>query len=276
MLRFNLKDKLKKINRQNIKKHRRLFIFLAILLGLLLLAGIPFYLTSLPSYYKRYTDIVPYYRTWQTSTHAEVNCIQCHVKPTRNQLVVFRTRMIGEFYLGFIINSKNSRILNKPANIACLECHSGSRTASPSGDLLIPHKAHIDVLKMNCNDCHSWVVHMKNPEGNHRPRMVACLECHDGERATNKCEDCHKRKSFPVSHKAKDWLVIHSEKSKEIDCKECHGWVPDYCKDCHQRKPVSHAGRWRTFHKLKVAENRNCEVCHQDSFCVKCHGEVPL
>lgn len=273
--RFSLKDKLKRINRENIKKHRRLLIFFAIVLLLSLLICIPLYLTSLPSYYVGYKNIKSYYKTWRVSTHAEVGCTQCHVKPVNREIAIFRAKMVGEFYLRFILNSNKPRIFNKPVNTSCLECHSGTRTASPSGDLLIPHRAHVDILKMDCIDCHSWVVHRKNPEGNHRPRMITCLSCHNGKRASNKCEDCHKKKSFPVSHRAQDWLIIHNEKTEEVDCKQCHGWIPDYCQDCHQKKPVSHAGRWRTFHRLKVAKHRNCETCHKDPFCIRCHGEVP-
>lgn len=273
--RFTLRDKLKRINRERLREHRRLLIPLALILLLLLLIGAPLYITSLPSYYSNYKSIKPYYQTWRISTHAEVSCIRCHVSPEKRGATAFTARTIGEFYLRFILGPGKPPIANKPVNAACLQCHSGSRTASPSGDLLIPHRAHVDILKMDCIDCHGWVVHRKNPEGNHRPRMITCLKCHDGKRASNKCDDCHKKKSFPVSHRAQDWLVIHSEKTKKIDCKQCHGWVPNYCQSCHRSKPVSHAGRWRTFHRLRVEKHRNCEACHQAPFCVKCHGEVP-
>lgn len=273
--RFSLRDKLKKFNRENLKKHRRLLILLMVVLILSLLIGLPLYYTSLPGYYARYKATQPYFKSWSVSTHAEISCLRCHLKPKSREGSLFRVKMVGRFYLGPMLNSKETPGLSKPANAACLQCHSGTRTASPSGDLRIPHRAHVDVLKMDCIDCHSWVVHRKNPEGNHRPRMVTCLKCHDGKRASNKCDDCHKKKSFPVSHRAPDWLTIHGEKAKQIDCKSCHGWVQDYCRSCHQSRPVSHAGRWRTFHRLRVAKHRNCAACHQDSFCIRCHGETP-
>jgi hypothetical protein len=128
---------------------------------------------------------------------------------------------------------------------------------------------------MKCVTCHNYVVHKKNPEGKHSPRMADCFRCHNGKKATDECNACHKKKSLPKNHRAAEWLVVHSEKKKEIDCAKCHGWVKDYCKDCHKRRPAAHAGQWRKLHAVKAAVNRNCSTCHKVEFCVKCHGENP-
>lgn len=275
MPRLKLREKLKKVNRESLKRHKRLLISFGVLLLFLVLVGVPVYITSLPSYYSRMKPTESYYKSWRVSTHAEVKCVRCHVAPKNRGVTAFTAKTVGSFYLRFFLGPDSRGSLQKPANVSCLECHSGTRTASPSGDLRIPHRAHVDVLKMACIECHAYVVHRKNPEGNHRPRMVSCLSCHDGKRASSKCDDCHKKKSSPVSHRADDWLVVHSQKTQEVNCRQCHGWVKKYCEDCHQNKPASHAQRWRTFHRLKVAKNRNCATCHQEPFCIRCHGEVP-
>lgn len=246
-----------------------------VLLALAVATGIPGYVASRPWFFERYQTTQKYYASWVKSTHAEVGCEQCHIRPDLAVRALHRLRMIGEFYAGAIAPSRAPKVFGKPPSEACKRCHYTGRAASPSGDLKIPHRAHVDVLKLPCVRCHKWVVHFKNPEGKHSPRMQTCLVCHDGKQATRACSACHKRKSFPVSHRAKDWLVVHGERQNEVNCSECHGWVPDFCRVCHSQAPGSHAGKWRTTHGRRVAGNRNCEACHKARFCVKCHGELP-
>lgn len=274
-------SKLKKINKESIKGFFEKRIWLVVILGTLItlgvFVGLPYYIVSQPVFFKGFTKTVPYYDSWKTSTHAEVVCVRCHSKPTRKDLSIFYVQRALELYVRPVWRLSQPFSWEKPQNDACIVCHTASRKASPSGDLLIPHKAHVEVLKMKCVACHQYVVHKKNPEGKHTPRMQTCIKCHNGKRATNECKSCHKKKSYPVSHRSKEWLVIHpvKENEKAENCVKCHGWVKDYCKACHQRKPVSHAGRWRTLHPEKVKSNRNCANCHKDNFCVRCHGEIP-
>jgi hypothetical protein len=109
--------------------------------------------------------------------------------------------------------------------------------------------------------------------------MITCYKCHDGKKAPNACTACHTEKAVPEDHKAPDWLVIHSQKQKQdpLYCEKCHGWVKGYCTECHQRKPKSHAGKWRTTHRDRVASAgmQNCVQCHREDFCVRCHGIMP-
>ena len=52
---------------------------------------------------------------------------------------------------------------------ACSKCHVDLRTVSPSGDLNIPHRAHVAVLKMQCVECHDNLVHTTNAAGQPHP-----------------------------------------------------------------------------------------------------------
>ena len=43
-------------------------------------------------------------------------------------------------------------------------------------------------------------------------RWKGCLaQCHNGDKASNACLDCHTRKKTPASHSKKDWLVVHGQ-----------------------------------------------------------------
>ncbi|MRS13083.1 MAG: hypothetical protein EG823_08445 [Actinobacteria bacterium] len=245
-------------------------------LGILTLIVLPGYLASMPGFFGRYKALDGQYEPWAVSTHAEAGCQTCHVPPEPLPRIVYRVRMVGEFYLSLVSRStRTPGYFASPTNEACLECHSDLRSVSPKGDLQIPHRAHIGILKMRCVECHNYLVHELSPEGKHVPPMVECLECHDGRDAEDACTACHTAKAAPESHSAGDWQFTHAEAAKADGCEECHKWREDWCVDCHTDRPVSHAADWRAVHGDRVVEHRNCEACHTGDFCIRCHGELP-
>lgn len=258
-------------------RRRRLIVAGVAVLAFMLLVVLPGYLALQPAFFGRYPALATKHEPWSTSTHAEVGCQACHVRPTTIAQGVYRARMVGEFYLSFASRSREPNLFGKPTNDACLSCHFDLRTVSPSGDLRIPHRAHVSILKMQCVECHNYLVHEKNPAGKHTPRMDDCLRCHNGDTAENACTACHTEKAAPKTHRTKDWLVLHPRDAAEpgAECTDCHKFTDKWCVDCHTRRPQSHAKDWRAIHGLRIAKHRNCEACHAAPFCVRCHGEVP-
>jgi hypothetical protein len=55
--------------------------------------------------------------------------------------------MLGAFYTSIVFKSAHGTLLATPTNEACRSCHPDWRTVSPTGDLKIPHRAHVVVLK---------------------------------------------------------------------------------------------------------------------------------
>ena len=244
-------------------------------LVLLVVVVVPGYVASQPTFLQRYEGLNGEYHTWATSVHAQVSCQKCHARPGLLSQASYSAGMLGEFYLSTVLRSREPKLIKTPTNAACRSCHPDWRTVSPTGDLNIPHRAHVVVLNMHCVQCHEFLVHEKSPEGQHKPRMVACMKCHDGTRAKNACTTCHTDKAAPASHKAADWVVVHPDRQKALDCTKCHAWTERWCAECHSRRPRSHGAKWRSTHGEKVKTGRNCEVCHAKDFCVKCHGELP-
>jgi hypothetical protein len=253
---------------------------------LLVRAGIPFavvavfvlvpgYFASQPSFLSRYARLDSPYRTWSRSVHAKVACQRCHVLPGMMSQTTYDARMVGEFYLSLVMPGREPKLFEKPTNDACRSCHPDWRTVSPSGDLNIPHRAHVQVLKVQCIDCHRYLVHETSPEGKHKPTMAACLRCHDGRTAKNACSACHTDKVEPLTHRAADWLAVHPQRADGGDCNKCHAWTQRWCADCHAKRPRSHSADWRSKHGARVAKRRTCEACHKADFCARCHGEVP-
>ena len=247
------------------------------LLGVLVFVVLPGYLALQPGFFGRFPDLSGKHGPWTTSTHATVGCGSCHVPPGSIARGVYRARLVGEFYQSLVIRSGTPGLFEKPTNEACLVCHSDLRSVSPKGDLRMPHRAHVNVLQMRCIQCHSFLVHEKSPTGKHSPPMAACLRCHNGDKAKNGCSVCHTRKSAPETHRAANWTIVHPQQAvvPGAPCEGCHKWTPNWCVDCHGRRPQSHTPDWRAVHGAQVRKHRSCEGCHKQDFCVKCHGEVP-
>jgi len=261
---------------KDTSRRRRLLVRVAIVVGVLLVViGVPLVLTTQPWFYSRSTALSEKYEPWRTSAHAEVRCEECHVPPSLLARTVNSARMTGEFYYSLLSPSRVPGEFARPSNEACLECHNDLRSVSPRGDLQIPHRAHVNVLKMDCVACHNYLVHERNSSGNHLPAMEDCLKCHDGDTAKATCTACHTRKAAPDNHQASDWLIVHPKEAAGPECDSCHKWTDDWCADCHALRPESHGDDWRAVHGEQVKQRRNCEACHDGAFCVRCHGLVP-
>ncbi|MBE0417099.1 MAG: hypothetical protein IBX63_04995 [Coriobacteriia bacterium] len=245
-----------------------------VVLALVVLVVIPAYLASKPSFMQRYAAFEPAYETWTESLHDRVSCQQCHVPPDLPARALYTTRMFGEFYLSLVLPAREPALLGTPTNEACSRCHMELRTVSPSGDLNIPHRAHVEMLGMDCVECHGYLIHEVSAEGSHTPPMAGCLTCHDGETAKRECSACHTDKDQPDTHLEPDWVFAHPAAEDE-SCNRCHGWTEHWCVDCHAVRPASHGEDWRAQHRFRVENHRNCEACHVGSFCVRCHGRVP-
>lgn len=243
-------------------------------LFVLVLLVLPVFSTLQPGYYGRYPELRERMNNWTVSTHGKTSCLACHVEPGASGFAGFAFRSIPAFYSQLATGPKSTNLLRPPSQRACQKCHTAYRKVSPDGDLLIPHRAHVEVLKMNCTVCHTDLVHAANDKGFNRPRMKPCLErCHDGVKATRECTKCHTHKKTPESHEQKDWLKVHSKMAETTDCGSCHSWTPDYCADCHAQRPASHKGNWKKDHAPHAkTRGDGCLVCHGgEKFCKKCH-----
>jgi hypothetical protein len=241
---------------------------------LLVLLALPVISMLQPGYYRRYPALGQRMDHWATSTHSKISCVQCHTEPGAKGFLTFAAESIPAFYSQLLRGPNNTNLLKAPSKAACQKCHTSYRRVAPSGDLLIPHRAHVETLKLECVQCHKDLVHSLNRRGFNRPEMEGCLaQCHDGDKASNACLDCHTRKKTPPSHLKQDWLVVHGQAAKFQDCGDCHDWTPGYCAECHEKRPPSHVGNWKKDHgPLAKERGDGCLVCHGgEKFCKECH-----
>ncbi len=234
----------------------------------------PVFSTLQPAYYERYPSLAVRMANWRVSTHAKEQCADCHVDPGFNGYVTFAAKSIPDFYSQLLFGPKATNLLSVPSTAACEKCHTIFRQVSANGDLLIPHRAHVEVLQIRCAVCHKNLVHSLNPQGFNTPVMTTCMTCHDGKQATSECVKCHTQKEVPANHKAPNWVDIHATKVGTIDCAKCHAWTPDFCAACHKQRPASHAGNFKQTHPARIAllGVNSCYVCHDaQKFCKQCH-----
>ena len=218
------------------------------------------------------------YQTWQNATHKNVTCTDCHINADTWDALRSRVGIIDKVIIKMGLSRDNPNITgfnDKPTDVSCDTCHKVKRAISPAGDLIIPHDAHTRIQKLACVDCHKKLVHSTASKKGNRPSMLSCYSCHDGKKAPNQCSACHTEKALPEDHKAADWLRIHSqvEAQDPAYCEGCHGWVKDFCAECHKRKPRSHDKTWPQSHQVLITTDRKegCAKCHGEQRCQSCH-----
>ena len=78
-------------------------------------------------------------------------------------------------------------------------------------DLIFSHRTHLELTDIDCLTCHSSVASSTSSGTNALPSEETCLGCHDGLRAANRCEVCHRNpKSVrPVSIPERTYRFNH-------------------------------------------------------------------
>ena len=255
-------------------------VLIAASIGLIVLAAVylPIAMTSTPSFCQNCHLMKEPAKHWEESTHANVNCVKCHVEPGFVNTVEHKLASYKEIWFNFFGKGTMPEDVTLPTNEACLQCHSLDRTVSPGGDIKIPHREHVEMRDLKCADCHFNVVHTRRGEVGGAPPMDVCYMCHDGKKAPNECSTCHttpvndlKRQGHP-----KDALANHGKlaRDREEECRRCHSERSKFCENCHNQPPATHAAAdWRYTHNSTViARGReSCEGCHEPDFCEKCH-----
>ena len=225
-----------------------------------------------------------YYDNWKTSTHSEVNCLECHLQPG------FMGHVKGKINgLSQAIDCMVGRVGTKPSATileeSCLraECHSTEELLATDIDfngVKFTHKNHIkkvvDGINITCGTCHSHF------EGNEHFRVNndACFTCHflrDTETSEQlvqtSCTSCHEvpnkiiqrglvtiHHSEFVSYKASCEDSCHKkeiQKTSKIDdrvCLNCHNFSKEQHDDSVELHKIHSTG-----HKVE---------------CFACHGKI--
>jgi nitrate/TMAO reductase-like tetraheme cytochrome c subunit len=235
-----------------------LIVVASVIVLLVIAAFITAHYTSRSAFCDTCHEMEPYYASWQTSSHATAECIECHIPP--GFVAYVQTKLFSFREIWVHITGADEAPLAATRDIpngSCFRCH------DTPADLLIARTpfAHNDHTAYFCISCHTRLVHRDvNPPYYKSPgAMASCLECHDGKIAPSDCTTCH-----PVGHEPRG------------ECSVCHnteGWTgithqfpitgghADLgCTDCHVDKPG-------------VAMIPGIQLPVADPACVSCHGD---
>lgn len=172
---------------------------------------------------------------------------------------------------------------------------------APRPLLTFNHKLHLD-RGGACEDCHGDMTKVRLATTLQLPREAACLTCHDGETATDRCGACHPTEAGGrLITRARDdrtrprlvpqgrsaWGMAHDlafvedhaaiAKASGRLCDGCHD--DDFCQECHAgavRPMRIHAGDYLTLHAMDARANtQDCQSCHRtQTFCLSCHERL--
>ena len=186
----------------------------------------------------------------------------------------------------------------------CEKCHKAGADRisfeAPERVIDFHHQYHIEVLKLDCESCHTGMNQTDYASRQNWPVMDDCLTCHQDRDAPFDCATCHPQVEVirPQTH-GQDWVYEHKQhvRSPDMPCSKCH--EDSWCEDCHSGALLSTAdalsGRgvegvpssrgkiaqtvqrqhdlsYRFTHPLdSVGKERQCQTCHEPEYCIDCH-----
>lgn len=221
-----------------------------------------------------------YYASWRTSSHAEVNCLDCHLKPGFTGYVKGKINGLAQ-----VVDDVVGRVGTKPSatimDKSCLrsDCHSVEELLSEPIDyngVKFTHVNHIDNtidgVEVSCGSCHSHF------EGNEHfsVNQNACFACHFLDSATgvrpveSSCTDCHE---VPQEVIRRGFVKIDHQEfvSYDASCEDsCHrrevkrtSAVEDtVCLNCHDFRNEADANSVELHESHTTAEKVECFACH--------------
>lgn len=239
----------------------------------------------------------PYVESWEASTHAGVDCIECHMPGSFGGKVnrsVHAITSTWRYWWG--ANEKIPRA--EVADENCLQCHEERLLQGPiefEKGILFDHAHHLNAelrgMKLRCTSCHSQIV-----QGAHMEvTRETCFLCHfkglpRGE-AVSGCR-CHDAPKDIVIHEGFEFR--HAEYlTLGVVCEECHvnvtpgdGAVPRAtCMTCHNARLEAYDNVPFLHRKHVVDHSVDCASCHEpvghedvdlvrslETACESCHG----
>ncbi len=260
------------------RKHLKGLIYLLILLLVVLFiaGGFFAYKTTQSSFCNSCHYMDPYVRHWEASSHAGVECVDCH----DYGLIDLTASTVK-----YITNTYSGRPKADIPDENCLngDCHDKTTLDEDkefTRGILFHHDVHLQSElrggKLRCTSCHNQIVQYDEELEDH---MVvndkSCFICHFkdaglGEAITG-CYSCHGIPKKEVEHAG--FIFNHEPYLElEVECKQCHvqivkgdGAVPETkCYTCHVER-FREEYTERDLHQFHVTDNGiDCYKCHSD------------
>jgi len=262
---------------------RSTWIIITVIVGIVVLGVGIVQVTASPKVCSSCHEMQPAVETWATSSHTQVGCPACHEEPLPwyrfpQTLAVRGVMFQRDISVHVTSGEEGTATISAETSVTipdsrCLECHDPSTEISMRFGTLIDHTAHLR-LNDSCVSCHAWTAHPEPDADKALLFMGACFDCHgqtDVPEASGECGVCHppEFEQRPVSHEPSGWQNEHGELAKpdQQQCAMCH--EESFCLDCHGLE-MPHPTGWEdgaSSHGPVAAENRQV--------CTNCHPRDP-
>ncbi len=238
-----------------------LIVVASVVVFLVVAAFVTAHFTSRSSFCDDCHEMDPYYASWQTSTHSQAECNQCHIPPGLASYIETKFLSLRELWVHVTKQVKAPLAVTREIpNGSCLRCHQTPATLTLT-NATFSHTAH---AAQYCVTCHVRLVHRAvNPPYYVDPAaMSSCLACHNGTTAPGQCSTCH--------------TPGHEPRGECSDCHGMEGWGPGAvfrhpfprtgghaglaCADCHVRRP-------------EAPIIPGTDLPRPDPACISCHGD---
>jgi nitrate/TMAO reductase-like tetraheme cytochrome c subunit len=224
----------------------------------------------------------PYFKSWETSSHKDVECSVCHYPPgggirSKLRIKIEGLVMVGRYWTKLYVKSKPWAEIRDES---CLRegCHEKRLLEGrvQFNKVAFDHKIHFEDLKrgkqLQCTSCHSQIV-----QGEHiTVTESSCFICHfkksEHYPKIDECGHCHTKNALvgPESPRYNHTLVFDNG----FSCDKCHsntiigdGEVPrENCYKCHgERERLEQYANTDLMHTKHIFENKiECNQCHRE------------
>lgn len=236
-------------------------------------------LAPFPSFCKtcHYKD----YQSWAKSPHRKVTCNFCHQQSGILGMGIERVKILR------MVAAGSTGLYGRPVTAEvdreqCRLCHLDVESKIVVKNAVrASHKEFVQ-KGWQCTECHNTVAHNGVVPKEEFATMEKCLECHNLEKASTRCDLCHLENVERERRVQKDvWRVTHGPSWRSIhgmgnlsNCSVCHG--EEYCVRCH-KIGLPHSEAWMVAHgKVSLQAPDSCTQCHQENLCKSCHQiEMP-
>ena len=216
-------------------------VVLALIAGAIALGAVAIPITSQPTFCAGCHTIAPSYESWVKSSHREVTCVACHVRPGIEGWLRDKawpgTKDVAIYLFGAGTDPHNLQA--KVDSAVCLSCHRNILRVSevaprdlppPVNDvgLVMSHRKHIEAFAKRgqgegCTTCHSGVVHEQPIKGYPIVMPRGHLSADNKPWYPDHPEDSYlRRRAFTDCFRCHDGKTEHEGKVVSRTCETCH------------------------------------------------------
>jgi nitrate/TMAO reductase-like tetraheme cytochrome c subunit len=245
-------------------------------------------------------NMLPYYESWETSSHSDVPCIRCHYAPGIKAEAMGKLQAANQV-VKYVTGAYGTKPWAEIEDAACLRsgCHSERKLEGEVdfNGIRFDHTSHLRELRrgkqLRCTSCHSQIV-----QGEHvAVTGSTCFLCHFKDQPRGQpvggCTGCHVNPPRVLS--SSNVVVDHPQYVRDlVSCVSCHEQVvsgdggadQSRCYGCHNEpERLAEYENTTLVHRVHLAEhNIECAQCHlpiahrmvalRETFdldCVSCH-----